>query len=307
MLVECVPNVSEGRRPEVLAAIRAAADRSGVRVLGLSADPDHHRAVLTLVGDGERVLEAAFAVAAAAVRLIDLRRHQGVHPRFGAVDVIPFVPLGATPMEYCVELARRLGARLGEELGLPVFLYEYAASRPERRNLADVRRGEFEGLAARLARGDDLPDFGPSVPHPSAGAVAVGARAPLVAFNAVLGTADLAIAKAVARAVRGRDGGLTGVKALGLPLPSRGAVQVSMNLVDPERATLWRALEMVRREAARYGVAVTATEIVGFVPLGALVAAAREFLQAHDLGTGQVLEQAFWDARWVDPTSESRG
>ena len=296
MLVECVPNVSEGRRPEVLAAIRERAQQSGVRVLGLSADPDHHRAVLTLVGDGDRVLEAAFAVAVAAVELIDLRNHQGVHPRFGAVDVIPFVPLGTTPMDYCVDLARRLGARLGQELGLPVFLYEAAATRPERRNLAYVRRGEFEGLAARLARGDDPPDFGPAVPHPSAGAVAVGARPPLVAFNAVLGTSDLRVARAVARAVRGRDGGLSGVKALGLPLPSRGTVQVSMNLVDPERATLWRVLEMVRREAARYGVPVTATEVVGMIPLGALVAAAREFLQAHELEPSAVLEHALWEA-----------
>ncbi|MCL8207853.1 MAG: glutamate formimidoyltransferase [Actinomycetia bacterium] len=295
MLVECVPNVSEGRRPDVLAAIRDQASAAGVRVLGVSADPDHHRAVLTLVGEGERMLEAAFAVAAEAVRRIDLRHHRGVHPRFGAVDVIPFVPLAGTPMAYCVELARRLGARLGAELELPVFLYEQAATRPERRNLADVRRGQFEGLAARLA-GGDVPDFGPSSPHPSAGAVAVGARGPLVAFNAMLGTADVAIARAVARAVRASGGGLAGVKALGLALPSRGTVQVSMNLVHPERTTLWRALELVRREAARYGVAVTGTEIVGFVPLGALAAAAREFLQAHGFGPGDVLEQAYWGA-----------
>jgi glutamate formiminotransferase len=288
--VECVPNFSEGRRPEVLDALVQAARRPGVRILGLSRDPDHHRAVMTLAGEGEEVADAVFHAARAAVEQIDLNHHRGTHPRIGAVDVIPFVPLGDTPMSYCVELARRLGSRLGQELGLPVYLYEAAATRPERRNLADVRRGEFEGLAQRMAAPEGRPDFGPGTPHPTAGAVAVGARPALIAFNAYLNTTDLAVADRVARAVRGSSGGLAGLKALPMATVSQGAVQVSMNLTEWRRTSLASALEAVRREAARYGASVTGTEIVGFVPLGALLDAARYYLQAHSLDASQVLE-----------------
>jgi glutamate formiminotransferase len=292
MWVECVPNFSEGRRKDVLEALMAAAAVPGARVLGLSADPDHNRAVLTLAGDAQAVLEGVFRASRVAVAEIDLRTHRGTHPRMGAVDVVPFVPLGATPMSACVELARRLGRRLAEELQLPVYLYERAATRPDRQNLADVRRPQFEGLTAWLSDPSHQPDFGPPRPHPTAGAVAVGARPPLVAFNVFLETQDVEVAKRVARAVRGSSGGLRGVKALAMDTVTRGRVQVSMNLVDPGRTGLATALDMVRREAARYGVAVTGTELVGFVPLDALVQAARYTLQLHDLDRDHVLEWA---------------
>ncbi len=288
--VECVPNFSEGRRPDVLRRLAVAAAREGVRVLGLSADADHNRAVLTLAGDGEAVGEAVFRAAAEAVAHIDMRVHRGTHPRMGAVDVIPFVPLGDTSMNVCVQLARTLGERLGRELHLPVYLYERAATRPERRNLADVRRPQFEGLSAWLKEPMHRPDFGPVEAHPTAGAVAVGARAPLIAFNVFLNSRDMGVAERVARAVRGSSGGLRGVKALAMDTASRGQVQVSLNLTDPRRTSMAAALEMVRREAARYGASVTQTELVGFTPLDAVVDSARYYLQLQALDKNQILE-----------------
>lgn len=290
MWVECIPNFSEGIDRGILDQIAAAARVKGVKILGLEGDPDHNRSVLTMVGEGPAVLQAAYATARVAVDLIDLTRQTGTHPRIGAVDVIPFVPLGDTPMGYAVELARTLGHRLGDELGLPVYLYEEAATREDRRNLAHVRRGQFEGLARRMAT--DPPDYGPDHPHVTAGAVAVGARRPLIAFNVYLATTDLAVAKHVARAVRGSSGGLVGVKALAMDTVHRGQVQVSLNLVDYPKTPLPQVLEMVRREAGRYGVAVTGTELVGFLPLEALKDTARYYLQLHDFEMGRVLEWA---------------
>jgi glutamate formiminotransferase len=292
MLVECVPNFSEGRRPEVLEAIRQAAELPGVAILGLSWDPDHHRAVMTLAGEGEAVLESVWRATVEAVARIDLNHHRGTHPRIGAVDVIPFIPLGDTPMSYCIGLARSLGERIGRDLGIPVLLYEEAASRASRRNLAAVRRGQFEGLGERLSVEGGAPDYGPSAPHPTAGAVAVGARPALIAYNVYLNTADPAVADRVAQAVRGSSGGLRGVKALPMNTTSQGMVQVSMNLTDWQRTSIPAALEMARREAQRYGALVTGTEVVGFVPLGAILDAARYYLQAHDLSAAQVLELA---------------
>jgi glutamate formiminotransferase len=292
VLVECVPNFSEGRRVEVLDAIAAAAAQPGVRVLGLSHDPDHNRAVLTLAGEGEAVAAGVLRAARVAVERIDLTVHEGVHPRMGAVDVVPFVPLGDTPMAEAVRLAVEVGRRLADELGVPVFLYGRAATRADRRDLAAVRRGQFEGLAARMAAPAGHPDFGPPVPHPTAGAVAVGARAALIAFNVWLRTDDVTVARSVARAVRGSSGGLVGVKALGLDTRRRGMVQVSMNLVDWRRTPIATALELVRRMAEAHGVAVAGTEIVGYVPLGALLDAARHYLQAHTLDESSVLELA---------------
>lgn len=306
MWVECVPNFSEGQRADVIHDLWEASQVSGVRTLGISADPDHHRSVLTLAGEGEAVVDAAFRAARVAVERIDLRSHRGTHPRIGAVDVIPFIPLADTPMSYCVELACNLGERLARELHLPVLLYGRAARRPDRVNLADLRRGEFEGLSRRLALPEEDPDFGPKTPHPSAGAVAVGARPALIAFNAYLNTKDLHVAEQVARAVRGSSGGLAGVKALAMDIRTPG-VQVSMNLVDYRRTPIAAALDMVRREAARYGVTVSATEIVGFVPLGAVLAAARYYLQAHQLGTEQVLELALLDAPLLEPRGWDAG
>ncbi len=307
MLVECVANFSEGRRPEVVAAIVDAARGPGVHVLDVSADSDHHRCVLTLAGEGEAVAAAAWRAVAEAVARINLTQHRGTHPRMGAADVVPFVPLGDTPMAYCVALAEALGERIAAELSVPVYLYGDAARRPSRRDLAHVRRGEFEGLAARMQKPSGVPDFGPAAPHPTAGAVAVGARPALVAFNAWLSTTDEAVADAVARAVRGSSGGLVGVKALAMNTTSHGQMQVSMNLVDFRATPLPAALEMVRREAARFGVAVTETEIVGMVPLAALLASAQYYLQAHHFSVDQVLELGLMDLASLQPAAGAGG
>lgn len=301
MLVECVANFSEGRRMGVVGAIVDAARGPGVVVLDASADADHHRSVVTLAGEGSRVADAAFRAVAAAVAQIDLREHRGTHPRMGAADVVPFVPLGATPMAYCVALAESVGARIAAELEVPVYLYGDAARRPSRRALPRVRRGEFEGLAARMAAPAGHPDFGRAVPHPTAGAVAVGARPALIAFNVWLATRDRAVADAVARAVRGSSGGLVGVKALPMDTERRGQVQVSMNLVDYRQTPMPAALEMVRREAARFGVAVAGSEVVGMVPLAALLASAQYYLQAHAFTPAQVLELQLLDLAAVEP------
>jgi glutamate formiminotransferase len=266
-VVECVPNYSEGRRPEVVDAIRGAiAGSPGAHVLDASMDASHNRSVITFVAPAAAVVAAAFAGVQAARDLIDLRDHAGVHPRIGAADVVPFVPLGRTTMAACVDCARALGARVGAELELPVFLYEEAATRAAFRNLAEVRRGGFEGLREAIA-GDAAraPDFGPSRVHERAGAVAVGARRILVAYNVYLGaTASVAVARAVARAVRESSGGLPGVKALGLEVA--GEAQVSMNLVDVDRTPLHVAFAAVAREAAARGAEVGWSEIIGLVP-----------------------------------------
>lgn len=292
-LVDCALNFSEGRRQDVIDAIVAAA--RGVRVLDVSSDPDHNRTVLTFVGPPEAAADAAFQVSAKAAALIDLNHHRGAHPRMGAVDVIPFVPMGSCTMQDAIAAARQVGQRLGDELGIPVYLYEKAATRPLRRNLADVRRGEFEGLAQKMSDPDWAPDFGPDGPHPTAGATAVGARIYLVAFNANLGTSDVDIAKAIARAVRAKTGGLHNVKALGIMLKERNLAQVSMNVVDPFQTPLYRVLEMVRAEAARYGVPVVGSEIVGLVPLSVILDSARHYLQLEGFQDDQVLEARLWE------------
>ncbi len=299
MWVESVPNFSEGRREKVLQEIAQAASIPGVKVLGMEGDYDHNRAVMTLVGEGHHVITALFRAAAVAVREIDLRAHRGVHPRIGAVDVIPIIPLGATTMAQAVQLSRDLGEQLGRELGLPVYLYEHSASQAGHHNLADVRRGEFEGLAARI--GQDPPDFGPHCPHRSAGAVALGARGPLIAFNILLSTDDMAVAKNVAKAVRGSSGGMRGVKALPMDTASRGRVQVSLNFVDYPQSSLPRTVEMVRREAARYGVAVVSTELIGLMPIGALLETAQYYLQQPGLSLHQMLE---WELLSALPHSD---
>lgn len=290
-LVQCVPNFSEGRRPEVVEAIAGAIAAQGVRLLSVSADADHNRCVITFVGEPGAVAQAAIRGAEVAMRLIDLNHHQGNHPRMGAVDVIPFVPISGCDMADCVALARQVGEALGA-MGLPVYLYEEAATRPERRNLADVRRGEFEGLREQIgADPAKKPDFGPEKIHPTAGCTAVGARMPLIAFNVNLGTSDLSIAKKIAKAVRGSSGGLVHCKALGIPLADRGQVQVSMNMVNYKETPLHRAFELIRLEAERYGVPVVGSEIVGLVPVDALVGVARHYLRLEGFKSDQVLEK----------------
>jgi glutamate formiminotransferase len=268
--LECVPNVSEGRRPEVVARLAAAAAAPGVRLLDVSSDPDHNRSVLTLAGEPEGLHQGLLALYEVALAGIDLNRHQGVHPRVGAVDVVPFVPLGDTPMEMAVAAAGRLAREVARRFGLPVYLYERAARRPERTALAEIRRGGFEGLEGRLADPAWAPDFGPSRVHPTAGATVIGARFFLIAFNAVLASADVAAARAVARRVRESGGGLPAVRALGVHLASRGLAQVSMNLVDYRRTPPARALERVEEAAAALGTRVVETEIVGLVPAAAV-------------------------------------
>ncbi|HEY2956238.1 MAG TPA: glutamate formimidoyltransferase [Candidatus Eisenbacteria bacterium] len=291
-LVECVPNFSEGRRPEVVEElIQAIAAVPGVTLLDHESDPDHNRSVLTFAGEPDPVAEAAFRAVARAAQLIDLNRHSGQHPRMGAADVVPFVPVEGMTLDDCAEIARRVGARIGEELSIPVFLYEAAATRPERVSLADVRRGEFEGL--RDAIGKDpgrRPDFGPERIHPTAGATAVGARRFLVAFNANLATSDVRVAKAVAAAIREQGGGLKNVRALGFSIEGGRRAQVSMNLVNTEATPIHRVLALVRDEAARHGVAIAGCEVVGLIPEAALLDAASHALQLEGFRRDQVLE-----------------
>jgi glutamate formiminotransferase len=296
-IVWCVPNFSEGRRQDVIDAIVGEVKAvEGTRFLDADPDADHNRVVVSFVGPRAAVAEAAFRAVAKAAALIDLNHHKGEHPRMGAADVVPFVPVSGVNMEECVELSRQVGKRIGDELGIPVFLYERSATRPERENLADIRKGEFEGLRERIGTDPAMtPDFGPDRIHPTAGAVAVGARPPLVAFNVNLGTSDIEVAKLIARAVRNQTGGFRYVKALGFELKERGIVQVSMNLVDFTRSPVARVFEAVKREAARYGVAVVGSEIVGLVPLEALVDVAEWYLQLESFGKDeQVLERRIW-------------
>ncbi|HEY3350288.1 MAG TPA: glutamate formimidoyltransferase [Thermoanaerobaculia bacterium] len=291
-LIECIPNVSEGRRDEVVAAIAAAAVKAapGVVLLDRTSDSDHNRSVLTFLGDGEPLVAAMTALVEASLAAIDLRTHTGAHPRLGAVDVIPFVPVrGATSAE-CVELAKTLGKSLAERFGLPVYLYEDAAAVPERQNLATIRKGEFEGLAKKMEDPAWKPDFGPAAPHPSGGAVVVGARAPLIAYNINLATADLAVADRIAKAIRHLSGGYRFVKAMGVKLEARGQAQVSINMTNFEKTPLHRVFETVKSEAERHGVAVVGSEIVGLVPQAALLAAAGHYLRLEADPGPHVLE-----------------
>jgi glutamate formiminotransferase/formiminotetrahydrofolate cyclodeaminase len=291
-LVECVPNFSEGRRPEVVHSIRdAIAAVSGVAILDVSSDASHNRTVITFVVPVDQAVNAAFAGVRAAREHIDLNHHTGEHPRMGATDVVPFVPLEGSTMEDCIVLARTLGERVGRDLEIPVFLYERAATRPDRENLADVRRGEFEGLRGEIGTNSARdPDFGPKRIHPTAGAVAIGARPFLVAYNVYLGPAtNLDVAKNVAKAVRGSSGGLRYVKGLGLEVD--GQAQVSMNLVDTERTPLSRAFDFVKMEAAAHGVSATWSEIVGLVPEAALFEAAARHVQLRNFSPEMVLER----------------
>jgi glutamate formiminotransferase/formiminotetrahydrofolate cyclodeaminase len=290
-LVECVPNFSEGRRPEVVARMRdAIASVEGATILDVSSDASHNRTVITFVAPLDSAVQAAFAGIVAARDTIDLTQHSGEHPRMGAADVVPFVPLEGTTMEDCVALARQLGERVGRELEIPVFLYERAATRPDRENLADIRRGEFEGIREDIGRTPArTPDFGPATVHPTAGAVAIGARPFLVAYNVYLGPAsNLSVAKEVAKAVRYSTGGLRHVKGLGLEVD--GQAQVSMNLVDTERTPLHRAYDMVRMEAESHGVAPTWSEIVGLVPERVLFETAARHLRLRGFTPEMVIE-----------------
>ena len=290
-IIECVPNVSEGRRPEVLQSMLRGIGRvAGVRLLDHSSDASHNRSVLTMAGEAHGLKDAVMALFEVAIGSIDLRSHTGEHPRLGAVDVIPFIPIEGVTMADCVTLARETGAEIAKRFDVPVFLYEEAARVPGRTQLEDIRRGEFEGLAARMEAPEWAPDFGPPRPHPSAGATVVGARMPLIAFNINLATDRLDVAKKIAVAIRHSSGGFRFVKAIGVALQDRGIVQVSMNLTNFEKTPIFRVFEAVRREAARYGVSVLESEIVGLVPAAALVSTAEYFLRLDGFRSNQVLE-----------------
>ncbi|MEX2548431.1 MAG: glutamate formimidoyltransferase [Chloroflexota bacterium] len=271
-LVECVPNFSEGRRPDVVDAIaERVRSTPGIHLLDRTIDPDHNRSVLTFAGPAATVTDAMEAAVAEAIRLIDMNVHQGQHPRIGAVDVIPFVPLGETTIEDCVEIARAFGKRIAERFELPVYLYARAATRPDRVVLADIRRPQYEGLNELIGTPENAPDFGPPRLHPTAGAVAVGARPFLIAYNINLETADIEIAKRIARLVRESSGGLQRVQALGLYLDDLGCAQVSMNLLDHTVTPIWKVWEAVGEAAQAEGVAVRESELIGLCPLAALV------------------------------------
>jgi glutamate formiminotransferase len=289
-VVECIPNVSEGRDQAVLDACSDAIRQAGARLLDVKPDATHHRTVFSFAGEPSAVKAAALALFDAALSRIDLRRHKGEHPRLGAVDVTPFVPIEGVTMADCVAMARDVGSEVARRHSLPVFLYEEAAAVPARRNLEDIRRGEFEGLAAKLQQPDWKPDFGPATPHPSAGASVIGARVALIAYNINLATNRLDVAKKIAAAIRQSSGGLRYVKAMGIDLADRGIVQVSMNLTNFEKTPIFRVFELVKREAERYGVSVLESEIVGLIPSAALTASAAWYLQLEGFKEDQVLE-----------------
>ena len=301
-IVECVPNVSEGREAgTVRALIDAVRAVPGVAVLDHTMDPDHNRAVLTFAGAPEPVAEAAFQAAKTATARIDLRRHQGGHPRIGATDVVPFVPIRGVTMRDCVELANIVGRRIGEELEIPVFLYERATTRPDHAKLETIRLGGLAGLAHRMETDPDwTPDFGPPRLHPTAGATAVGARQILVACNVNLDTDDLGIARAIAKAVRQSGGGLAHVKAIGVPLASRRQVQVAMNLVNIDDTPVHVAFEAVRREAERRGVRVAGSELIGLVPRQAVLQAEAQGFQIDCFDPSKILETRLEQAGFGD-------
>lgn len=290
-VIECVPNISEGRDEkrvsEIAAAVRAA---PGVRLLDVSSDSSHNRSVLTLVADAAGVREGVRALFDAAVPRIDLRRHSGEHPRMGAVDVVPVIPIRGATVEECVALSREIGAEIAERHGIPVYLYEDSATSEKRRNLAEIRKGQFEGFAAKMREPEWKPDFGPDAPHPTAGVVAVGARPPLIAYNVNLGTRDLAVADRIAKSIRHLGGGFRYVKALPVELADRGQVQVSINMTNFRKTPLHRVFECVRSEAERHGVPVVGSEIVGLCPAEALLMAAEHYLRLERFSGEQVLE-----------------
>jgi glutamate formiminotransferase len=277
--------------------VAAVAATPGVTVLDRSSDASHNRSVLSLAGDADSLFHGVVTLFERATPAIDLRAHKGEHPRLGAVDVVPFIPIEEVTMADCVELARRVGREVGERLGIPVYLYEEAATRESRRNLEDIRRGEFEGLAGKMSAHEWAPDFGPAAPHPSAGATVIGARMPLIAYNVNLATDRLDVARKIAAAVRFSSGGLRYVKAMAVTLEDRGIVQVSMNLTNYEKTPVYRVFELVSREAERHGVAVLESEIVGLVPAAALTAAARWYLRLDRFDPDQVLESRLRKAR----------
>jgi len=297
-MILSVPNVSEGRRPDVIVAMADAIRRvPGARLLDSSSDVSHNRSVFTLAGERPGLETALAALVERAIATIDLRTHRGEHPRLGAVDVVPFIPLSGASMADCVTLARQVGAAIAERFLIPVYLYEEAATSPARKSLEHIRRGQFEGLAAKMRTADWAPDFGPPAPHPTAGATIVGARMPLIAYNVNLATDRIEVARRIASAVRSSGGGLRHVKAMAVALHDRGVVQVSMNLTNYAETSIARVFDAVKGEAARDGVAILESEIVGLVPAAALVGTTAADLQLKGFGPARVLENRLNDVQ----------
>ena len=290
-IIECVPNFSEGRDLEKIEKIvDSLRGKQGVKLLDYSNDQDHNRCVVTVVGEREPLKAAVIEAIGKAVELIDLTKHEGQHPRMGAVDVVPFIPIRNASMEDCIALSKEVGEEVAKLYNLPVFLYEKSASAPHRENLAAIRKGEFEGMEEKIHEPQWHPDFGPEQRHPTAGTVAVGARMPLVAFNINLNTNRLDIATAIGKRIRHMNGGFRFVKAMGVELSDRGIVQVSINMTDYTRTALYRVFETVKFEAARWGVTIAGSEIIGLVPMAALIDTAEYYLGIEDFSMAQVLE-----------------
>jgi glutamate formiminotransferase len=295
-IIECVPNFSEGRNLEKIETIvQPFRAQQGVKLLDYQRDEDHNRCVVTVVGEPEALKAAVLEAMGAAIAVIDMRTHKGQHPRMGAVDVVPFIPVKNVTMKEAVELSRQVAESAALKFNLPIFLYEETATAAHRRNLADVRKGQFEGMPEKIRLPEWKPDFGPAGIHPSAGVTAIGARMPLVAYNVNLGTSDLTIANEIARKIRHLSGGLRYCKALGIDLKDRGIVQVSINMTDYTKTALYRVFELIRIEAKRWGVPVVGSEIVGLVPMGALVDTAAYYLQLENFKMDQVLESRIYE------------
>ena len=295
-IVECVPNFSEGRNLERIEKIvQPFRAREGVKLLDYQRDEDHNRCVVTVVGEPEALKTAVLEAMGAAIAVIDMRAHKGQHPRMGAVDVVPFIPVKNMSMKEAIELSRQVAESVAQKFKLPIFLYEESATAVHRRNLAEIRKGQFEGMPEKLKQAEWKPDFGPAEMHPSAGVTAVGARMALVAFNVNIGTSNLDIASDIARKVRHLSGGLRYCKAIGVELKHRGIVQVSINMTDYTKTALYSVFELIRIEAKRWGVAVVGSEIVGLVPMGALIDTAAYYLQLENFKTEQVLESRIYE------------
>ncbi|HLR22010.1 MAG TPA: glutamate formimidoyltransferase [Tissierellaceae bacterium] len=290
-IVQCVPNFSVGRDKKTLEKILDEIREKDVKLLDYSMDKDHNRSVVTFIGQPEEVIEAAFDAAKKAAEVIDMSTHQGEHPRMGATDVIPLIPISGITTEECIELSKKLGARIGEELGISVYLYEKSASSDRRRNLADVRRGQYEGMKEKLISEGWKPDYGPKELNVKAGVTAVGARTPLVAYNINLDTNNLDIANKIAKSIRAKGGGFTYCKAIGIEITERDIVQVSINMTDYTKTPLFRVFDTVVREAERYGVNVIGSEIIGLVPMNALIDSADYYLRLEEFDKGQILEK----------------
>jgi glutamate formiminotransferase len=294
-IIECVPNISEGRRKEVIEEIIGNLKRLNIKLLDYSSDEDHNRTVITFVGDRENVVKGAVQVAKDAVRLIDLRTHRGTHPRMGAVDVIPFIPVKNVTMKDCVDISKQTAKIIGEELGIPVYLYAESATKESRRLLPEIRKGEFEGFFEKIKDPEWIPDYGPKDVHPTAGVTAVGAREFLIAYNINLNTNDINIARKIARSIRESSGGLRYIQAKEMELEEKGCVQVSVNILNYRKAPIYRVFELVKMEAERYGVSVLESELVGLMPMKAALESLSFYLRFPELKEDQILETKIYE------------